>query len=162
MFNRPGSARLVARNWNLCWGACAQRKGLPGHGQSYCFVTLANLEASANSRSWSCRLFIYTCRELYGLVQERDETQFQIVINSRLKTTDKWPHHTAWYFRISSICLGKVVKLQYCGQVSVHNLSSIPTNSGKWLKVDSTFHPSEVSKLSTQLAGGGAMGSLHN
>ena len=37
---------------------------------------------------------------------------------------------------------------------------SIPSS---WLKLDSAFYPSEVSKMSTQLTGGGeAMCSLHN
>ena len=56
---------------------------------------------------------------------------------------------------------GTVVKLQYCSSASAHTLSSVLTGLGSQLKVNSTFHPSEVSKMSTQLMGG-AMCSLHN
>ena len=49
---------------------------------------------------------------------------------------------------------GSVVQLQYCSQASAHNLSSIPTDSGSWLKLDSTFRLVDVGKMSTQLAWG--------
>ena len=49
---------------------------------------------------------------------------------------------------------GAVVKLQYCSQDSAHNMSLTPAGSGSWFKVDSAFHPSKVSKLSTQLTVG--------
>ena len=53
--------------------------------------------------------------------------------------------------------------LQYFSQDYVHNLSSIPTSSGSWLKVDTNFRPSKVNKMSSQLMGAGeAMCSLHN
>ena len=43
---------------------------------------------------------------------------------------------------------------QYCSEDSTHDMSSIQ-GLGSQLEVDSTFHPSKIGKLSTQIAGGG-------
>ena len=54
--------------------------------------------------------------------------------------------------RFQSPC-DAVVKLQYCNQACAHNLSLILMGSGSQLRVDLVFHPSNVSKMSTQFAG---------
>ena len=55
-----------------------------------------------------------------------------------------------------------MVKLQYHSQTSAHYLSLILMGSGSLLKVQSAFHPSNVSKTSTQLGGGAAKCSILN
>ena len=52
------------------------------------------------------------------------------------------------------------------GNTQMHSKAEVPLNLEEphdaVLKVDSGFYPSEVSKMSTQLAWGGSMCSLHN
>ena len=51
---------------------------------------------------------------------------------------------------------GRAVKMQYCGGGSTHDLSSMPTDPGSQLEVDSAFCPSGVGKLNTPLCWGGS------